>query len=99
MTSGRGSGVVGKTRVCGKRCHAAKCAKCRCWCGGLFHGAAGDLARESFRAEFGLDKVPTTERTFDALTRQPELFDETGKSDRWRSAIAAARGAGMENRV
>jgi hypothetical protein len=86
---------VGKTRVCGKRCHAAKCAKCRCWCGGLFHGAAGLQAREAFKAEFMIN-LPTTERAFDALTRQPELFDETGKSDRWRSAIAAARGARLE---
>lgn len=38
-----------KTRVCGARCHNAKRAKCGCWCGGLFHGAAGQEAREAFR--------------------------------------------------
>ena len=57
---------MGRTRVCGKRCHRAVTATCRCWCGGVFHGVAGRLARETFKAEFRLD-VPTTQERFEAL--------------------------------
>ena len=79
---------MGKVRVCGKRCHNAKRAACRCWCGGVFHGEAGELARHEFRQTFDVDKVPTTERAFDDLTRQPSLFDEPGIE--WRDLVAAA---------
>jgi hypothetical protein len=56
----------------------------------LFHGAAGEDARQAFAESFDLDKLPTTERAFDDLTRQPHLFDDAG-GDRWRQAIQAAR--------
>lgn len=42
-----------RARVCGGRCHGAKRAKCACWCGGLFHGKAGEAAREAFRQVMG----------------------------------------------
>jgi len=45
---------MGSRRVCGLRCHCAQRPKCVCWCGGIFHGAAGELAREAFAAEYGL---------------------------------------------
>ena len=32
---------MGKIRRCDRRCHEAKGKRCRCWCGGAFHGAAG----------------------------------------------------------
>ena len=32
---------MGKVRRCDKRCHTAKGTRCRCWCGGFFHGSAG----------------------------------------------------------
>jgi hypothetical protein len=28
-------------RRCDRRCHNAKGTRCRCWCGGTFHGAGG----------------------------------------------------------
>jgi hypothetical protein len=83
---------MGKTRVCGARCHHAKRAKCMCWCGGLFHGAAGADARDTFAESFDVDKLPTTERAFDELTRQPDLF-QADDGGRWRQAIQAARQA------
>ena len=36
---------MGKVRRCNSRCHNAKRPRCRCWCGGLFHGAQGASAR------------------------------------------------------
>lgn len=32
---------MGKVRLCNWRCHRAKKPRCRCWCGGFFHGANG----------------------------------------------------------
>lgn len=77
-------------RVCGKRCCYAKGAKCRCWCGGLFHGGAGAPAREAFRREFGLGKLPTTEVQFDHIISRMDLFRDAADRDKWRSAVAAA---------
>jgi len=40
---------MGKVRRCGSRCHNAKGTRCRCWCGGFFHGknGAGAANREA----------------------------------------------------
>lgn len=85
---------MGTTRVCGKQCHAARRAKCRCWCGGLFHGKGGEPARAAFRASFDVTTIPTTEKAFNKLTQQPSLFDErtTARCEHWQSAIKTARG-------
>ena len=32
---------MGKVRRCDGRCHRAKRPRCRCWCGGAFHGVNG----------------------------------------------------------
>jgi hypothetical protein len=81
---------MGKTRVCGKTCHKARREKCRCWCGGIFHGGRGAPAREAFVREFGAQTVPTTEAVFNERTSQPSLFDDFSSGHRWRAAIAAA---------
>ena len=36
---------MGKVRRCDKRCHTAKGTRCKCWCGGFFHGSAGATNR------------------------------------------------------
>jgi len=36
---------MGKVRRCDKRCHTAKGTRCKCWCGGFFHGSAGAANR------------------------------------------------------
>ncbi len=36
---------MGKVRRCDKRCHNARRPRCRCWCGGFFHGSAGTANR------------------------------------------------------
>ncbi len=36
---------MGKVRRCDKRCHTAKGTRCKCWCGGFFHGSAGTASR------------------------------------------------------
>ena len=36
---------MGKVRRCDKRCHTAKGIRCKCWCGGFFHGSAGAANR------------------------------------------------------
>lgn len=72
-------------RVCGAQCHNAKRAPCRCWCGGLFHGAGGESARAEFQAAFVVDKVPTTAAAFRELTGQPDLFSAgLSAGDKWR---------------
>lgn len=38
---------MGKLRRCDQRCHKARGARCRCWCGGHFHGSAGAANREA----------------------------------------------------
>lgn len=40
---------MGRQRRCDWRCHTAKGAKCKCWCGGHFHGSAGAVSREGLR--------------------------------------------------
>jgi hypothetical protein len=75
-----------KQRVCGKRCHNAKCQACKCWCGGMFHGTAGANARESFAKAFEVEKLPTTLAAFDALTRQRSLFEAFDAGTVWREA-------------
>ncbi|MDD5537781.1 MAG: hypothetical protein PHF12_02305 [Candidatus Omnitrophica bacterium] len=32
---------MGKVRRCDKHCHSAKGIRCKCWCGGFFHGSGG----------------------------------------------------------
>ena len=32
---------MGRVRRCSSRCHNAKGTRCRCWCGGFFHGKDG----------------------------------------------------------
>ena len=78
---------MGKTRICGKRCHNALHGKCRCWCGGTFHGTAGLDARLAFCGELIVDKLPTTEEKFNTLT-QPSLFGPKGTD--WRDRVASA---------
>lgn len=36
---------MGRLRRCDQRCHGAKGTRCRCWCGGTFHGSAGAANR------------------------------------------------------
>lgn len=44
-----------KHRRCDARCHNAKrpAHRCKCWCGGLFHGAGGTEARAAFVRAYG----------------------------------------------
>ena len=35
---------MGRVRRCNGRCHTAKHPRCRCWCGGFFHGKNGNGA-------------------------------------------------------
>lgn len=79
------------TRVCGKRCHNAKCQACKCWCGGMFHGTAGAAARESFTRQY--ETIPTTLAGFDRLTRQPDLFEQTEAGKTWREALHTHAGS------
>ena len=44
-----------KHRRCDARCHDAARQKCACWCGGIFHGAAGRRARQAFVDTYGRD--------------------------------------------
>lgn len=91
-----------RARVCGKICHNAKGTKCKCWCGGVFHGKAGEAARAEFLQHFGGNDVPTTERDFRELTGQPLLFGPQDVSDVWRERVAdavAARAAAKPKRT
>lgn len=82
---------MGTVRTCGSRCHSAKSERCVCWCGGLFHGAAGDAARQAFRDRF--QETPATEADFDRALSQGDLFAGHSAADTWRAAISRAREA------
>ena len=36
---------MGRVRRCDDRCHRATGTRCKCWCGGAFHGSAGAANR------------------------------------------------------
>ena len=36
---------MGRIRRCNSRCHNARKPRCRCWCGGTFHGKDGAANR------------------------------------------------------
>lgn len=78
----RGERSKGKVRVCDRRCHGAKKPDCDCWCGGMFHGAKGAAAREAFRQTWG-EEIPRE--------GEPQQLP-LGGVERWRAAMAAARG-------
>jgi hypothetical protein len=40
---------MSKVRRCDSRCHNAKGTRCRCWCGGAFHGSGGADNRQAVR--------------------------------------------------
>ena len=49
---------MGKVRRCDDRCHNAKGPRCRCWCRGHFHSAAGLVNREAlYKAVTEADKA------------------------------------------
>jgi len=57
---------MGKVKRCDSRCHNAKGSRCRCWCGGFFHGGAGVANRAvlsgdttAFLEEHGFKKGET----------------------------------------
>lgn len=88
---------MGKTRVCGGRCHQAVGATCRCWRGGLFHGAAGKGSREAFAEQFKCRTLPTTEKAFAEETGVRDLFSDAGAGETWRSAVRVAVTARAES--
>lgn len=88
---------MGKTRVCGARCHLAISKHCRCWCGGLFHGADAAVHRAHFCQAFDVDAPPSTEQRFRELTGQPSLFaDGLTAGDDWRGRHDAAKERGRK---
>lgn len=64
---------MGESRKCGARCHNAKHPKCSCWCGGLFHGAAGQRARDVFVETFG-EPIPADGQPVEDLFHSGERF-------------------------
>lgn len=88
---------MGKTRVCGGTCHKAKKPNCRCWCGGVFHGSAGELARVEFAAAFKCHILPTTEKAFDQVTGQRDLFTDGTEGDVWKQRISEALAARLSS--
>lgn len=84
---------MGSVRTCDARCHEATALRCACWCGGLFHGARGQAARDAFVAEYG--SLPREDEDFKSATAQPALpLEWARKSDAgvvWRSRLERAR--------
>jgi len=78
---------VTRARVCDGRCHDATTSRCRCWCAGLFHGAASSAARQAFRAVWGA-AVPPAGRP------EPDLFGDLADARaavRWTEAMRVAQ--------
>lgn len=38
---------MSRVRRCDSRCHRAQGNRCKCWCGGFYHGSAGVVNREA----------------------------------------------------
>lgn len=74
-------------RTCGERCHKAQRLKCRCWCGGLFHGEGGQAARDAFVEAFG---APIPDR--DLRDTEP-LLHWPGAESRFMRALQCAQNA------
>lgn len=81
---------MGQHRTCDARCHNATGPACACWCAGLFHGAGGQAARETFRETY--NDLAGTEQSFHQAIGQGQLF-ASGSAAAWREALTAARGA------
>ena len=76
---------MGESRKCDARCHNARATSCACWCRGLFHGKAGEPAREAFKAEWGTE-IPKD--------GEPPI-DRVAGAERWGKAIRRAATARM----
>lgn len=78
---------MGTMRSCDARCHKAKGPACSCWCGGVFHGGAGESARQAFRETF-MAEIPSTEDE----ARQVSIFAPTATPTAiaWTAAMRAA---------
>jgi len=64
----------GKKGRCDARCHNAKRPKCKCCCGGHYHGAARDGTLEQKVQEFGSQIIKELEdRGSNIKTAQPAL--------------------------
>ena len=72
---------MSKIRKCDSRCHNARGRRCRCWCGGSLHEAAGAVNREALKEavdqqlmleQHGFKEGKT------AYIEQPELPIEVG---------------------
>ena len=66
---------MGHVKTCDGRCHNAKKPRCHCWCAGVFHGAAGEHAREAFRRALGRSELPATHEEFKDAVAQTMLFN------------------------
>ena len=40
-----------KVRRCDSRCHNAKGSRCKCWCGGRYHGLGNEAADKLFKED------------------------------------------------
>ncbi len=70
---------MGRTRRCDSRCHHAKGTRCKCWCGGFFHGAAGAVNRQAVRD--GVDGVLEEHGFKNGETKYLEQQDLPGMED------------------
>jgi hypothetical protein len=77
---------VSKHRRCDARCHDAERVRCSCWCGGLFHGAEGQRARDAFVASYG-NAIPA---------RSPELTEPLLHWRQTESSFVAAMQAAAD---
>jgi hypothetical protein len=67
---------MARIRKCDALCHNAKGTRCRCWCGGFFHGkdGAGAANRQALKnAERNFLEQHGFERGKTAYIEQPEL--------------------------
>lgn len=84
---------MSKHRRCDRKCHGAARARCSCWCGGLFHGERGAVARDVFVAMYGAP-IPAE----CPLLAEPLLhWSQVGS--RFTEALEAARAAAQTREV
>lgn len=82
---------MGDLRSCDGRCHQAKKEQCSCWCGGVFHGARGQEARDAFRETF--NAAPPADEVEADQMQLPAGGGAPIAAVTWARAWSAARAA------
>lgn len=82
---------MSRARTCGERCHAAQGKRCKCWCGGVFHGTQGADARKLVREKLGMELTTEGEVMSRVLENKQVLKRLTAMAAKRRRQLPSTR--------